>query len=87
MRSTRASAAVERLNKRLPEQQHSMVRGSDGHFHLIEIDEHGNQRKLCQPMEMDDFVAFVNSLGPQKVQRISKNDEKFEKQLRRLREE
>jgi hypothetical protein len=86
VRSTRASAAVERLNKRLPEQHHSMVRGSDNLFHLIEIDEQGVQRKLCEPMEMDDFVSFVNGLGPQKVQRVSKIDEKFEQQLHRSRE-
>ncbi len=86
MRTTKASAAVERLNQRLPDKFHSMVRGGDGLFHLVEIDEAGHHHKLCQPMEMNEFVAFVNSLGPQKVQRVSKLDQSFEKQLRRSRE-
>jgi hypothetical protein len=30
---------------------------------------------------LDEFVAFVNKQGPQKVQRISKLDVAFEKQL------
>ena len=33
------------------------------------------------PMELDEFVAFVNAQGPQIAKRISKNDIEFEKQL------
>ena len=36
---------------------------------------------LCAPLELDDFVAFVNGLGPQEVKRMTKNDLAFEKQL------
>ena len=36
---------------------------------------------LCAPLELDEFVAFVNGLGPQEVKRISKHDVEFEKQL------
>jgi hypothetical protein len=32
-------------------------------------------------MELDDFVKFVNGLGPQEVKRMTKNDVAFEKQL------
>jgi hypothetical protein len=32
-------------------------------------------------MELDDFVAFVNAQGPQKVKRVSKLDVAFEQQL------
>ena len=83
MRSTKASAAVERLNKRLPERHHSMVRGSDGLFHLVEVDDQGGHTRVCEPMEQDDFVRFVNSLGPQQVQKISKHDQAFERQLKK----
>lgn len=86
MRSTKASNAVDRLNKRSPGQHYSMVRGGDGHFHLVEVDEAGRHTKLCEPMEQDDFVRFVNGLGPQKVERVSKLDQSFEAQLQRKRD-
>ena len=77
-RSTRASSAVERLKRRTGEAGYSMARTGDGLFFLSEAP---GAPPLCAPLELDDFVAFVNSLGPQEVRRISKNDEKFEKQL------
>lgn len=75
MRSTKASSAVERLNKR-SEQQYSMGTNGKGLFWLSQLGE-----KLCEPMEMDDFVAFVNAFGPQIVKRVSKLDIEFSKQL------
>ena len=33
------------------------------------------------PMPLDEFDIFVNSLGPQQVRRVTKNDAAFEKQL------
>jgi hypothetical protein len=36
---------------------------------------------LCAPLELDEFVAFVNGLGPQEVRRMTRNDIAFEKQL------
>jgi hypothetical protein len=86
VRATKASAAVDRLNKRLPDQHHSMVRGSDNLFHLVEVDQQGAHIKRCEPMEQDDFVRFVNSLGPQKVVRVSKFDQAFEAQIKRTRD-
>ena len=77
-RSTRASAAVERLKRRTGVTSYSMARTGDGHFFLSEKP---GAPPLCAPLELDDFVAFVNGLGPQEVKRVSKHDLEFEKQL------
>jgi len=77
-RSTRASAAVDRLKRRTGQTGYSMARTSDGSFYLSETP---GAPPLCAPLELDDFVAFVNGLGPQEVRRVSKNDIAFEKQL------
>ncbi|MBQ5938845.1 MULTISPECIES: hypothetical protein [unclassified Massilia] len=77
-RSTRASSAVERLKKRTGNMGYSMARTGDGLFFLSEAP---GAPPLCAPLELDDFVAFVNGLGPQEVKRISKHDLAFEKQL------
>jgi hypothetical protein len=77
-RSTRASAAVERLKRRTGVTTYSMARTGAGHFFLSEKP---GAPPLCAPLELDDFVAFVNGLGPQEVKRISKHDVEFEKQL------
>ena len=77
-RSTRASAAVERLKKRTGNMGYSMARTGAGHFFLSESP---GSPPLCAPLELDDFVAFVDSLGPQPERRVSKYDLAFEKQL------
>jgi hypothetical protein len=77
-RSTRASAAVDRLKRRTGTTSYSMARTGDGLFYLSE---RPGAPPLCAPLELDDFVAFVNGLGPQEVKRVSKNDIEFEKQL------
>jgi hypothetical protein len=77
-RSTRASAAVERLKRRTGVTTYSMARTGAGHFFLSEKP---GAPPLCAPMELDDFVTFVNGLGPQEVKRMTKNDIAFEKQL------
>ena len=77
-RSTRASAAVERLKRRTGVTSYSMARTGDGHFFLSEKP---GAPPLCAPLELDEFVAFVNGLGPQEVKRVSKHDVEFEKQL------
>lgn len=78
VRSTRASAAVERLKRRTGVTSYSMARTGDGLFFLSEKP---GAPPLCAPLELDEFVAFVNGLGPQEVKRISKHDVEFEKQL------
>lgn len=77
-RSTRASSAVDRLKERTGNPGYSMARTGEGLFFLSE---RPGEPPLCPPMELDDFVAFVKSLGPQEVRRVSKNDVAFEKQL------
>jgi hypothetical protein len=77
-RSTRASAAVERLKRRTGVTSYSMARTGAGHFFLSEKP---GAPPLCAPLEMDDFVTFVDSLGPQPEKRMTKNDIAFEKQL------
>lgn len=77
-RSTRASAAVERLKKRSGNAGYSMARTGDGLFFLSE---RPGAPPLCAPLELDEFVAFVDSLGPQVQKRVSKHDLAFEKQL------
>jgi hypothetical protein len=83
IRSTRASAAVERLKRRTGTTTYSMARTGAGHFFLSEK---AGGPPLCPPLELDDFVAFVNGLGPQEVKRMTKNDIAFEKQLVRKKE-
>ena len=77
-RSTRASAAVDRLKLRSGNQGYSMARTGEGLFFLSE---RPGEPPLCEPLELDDFVAFVNKLGPQAVRRMTKSDIAFEKQL------
>jgi hypothetical protein len=85
MRSTKASSAVERLNRR-GDQNYSMGTNGKGLFWLAQPSknlpgENGASAKLCEPMTMDDFVVFVNAFGPQIVKRVSKLDIEFSKQL------
>ena len=77
-RSTRASAAVERLKLRTNNPGYSMARTGDG---LFFVSEKPGAPPLCAPLELDAFVAFVNGLGPQVTRRVSKLDVAFEKQL------
>jgi hypothetical protein len=77
-RSTRASAAVERLKRRSGNAGYSMARTGDGLFFLSE---RPGAPPLCAPLELDEFVAFVDGLGPQVERRVTKNDLAFEKQL------
>jgi hypothetical protein len=78
VRSTRASAAVERLKRRTGQTGYSMARTGDGLFFLSE---RPGEPPLCAPLELDQFVAFVDGLGPQPERRMTKNDIAFEKQL------
>jgi len=79
-RSTRASAAVDRLKVRSGNAGYSMARTGEGLFFLSEAP---GEPPLCAPLELDEFVAFVNQLGPQTPRRVSKLDVAFEKQLTR----
>jgi hypothetical protein len=80
MRSTRAAAAVARLNRRCPGEHHTMTRTSDDRYYLSRQTQSGEDQ-LCEALPQDDFVRAVDALGPQQVRRITKNDAAFEKQL------
>lgn len=81
MRTTRASAAIARLNSRDPAHQYSMAMRADGCFTLLRTGADGAPEPLGEALPLDEFVAFVNKTGPQKAVRVSKFDVAFEKQL------
>ena len=80
-RSTRASAAIERLKKRSGNALYSMSMNSSAMFSLLLATGGGESERLCEPMMMEDFVAFVNAYGPQTPKKVSKLDIEFNKQL------
>jgi hypothetical protein len=86
MRSTKATGAIERLNTRAGTRQYSMARTSSELFYLLQRTPENSVEKLCEPLPLDEFVAFVNAYGPQKPKRVSKLDVEFEKKLLNKRE-
>ena len=80
MRSTRATAAVARLNERCPEAHYS-VGLTGGALFILSLDADGGRQRIGNPLPLDEFVQFVNAQGPQAVRRVTKNDAAFEKQL------
>jgi hypothetical protein len=80
-RSTRASAAIDRLKKRSGNELYSMSMNSSAMFSLVLATGGGESERLCEPMMMEDFVVFVNGYGPQTPKRVSKLDIEFSKQL------
>lgn len=85
MRSTKASAAIERLKACDGNKPYPMVRTGDELFYLVLGSGDGTQEKLGQALPLDDFVKYVNSVGPQVTKRVSKLDVAFEKQLSKKR--
>jgi len=81
MRSTKASAAIDRLKRRSANEHYSMAMSSGAMFSLVLATGAGESTRLCEPMMMDDFVAFVNAYGPQTPKRVSKLEVEFSKQL------
>ncbi|SAL61762.1 hypothetical protein AWB67_03103 [Caballeronia terrestris] len=82
MRSTKAINAVERLKTRSGNPQYAAVSLSGGLFYLVDKSVSGDQ-KVSQPLPMDDFVAFVNALKPEKPRKVSKLDLAMEAQIQR----
>jgi len=80
MRSTRATAAVARLNQRSEGHHYLMVVTGSGQFVLRERIE-GVDKQLSEALSLDDFVHFVNATGPQQAPRITKSDAAFARQL------
>jgi len=81
MRSTKASAAVARLNARDPEHRYSLGVTGSGMFHLLRASANAAPEKISADLTLDEFVEFANRTGPQKKAKISKFDVAFEKQL------
>lgn len=81
MRSTKASAAVTRLNARDPAFRYSMGMTAAGFFYLLRAEPGKAPEKISGELTMEEFVEFVNKTGPQKAARVSKLDLAFEKQL------
>lgn len=80
MRTTRAAAAVARLNSRSEGRYYAMVLMSSGLLELHERTADGDQQ-LSDALPLDDFVRLVDSMGPQKIARITKSEAAFAKQL------
>ncbi len=80
MRSTRATAAVARLNARSPERLYMMALTGNGLFILRERT-NGCDRDLSAAIALDAFVQLVDSMEPKKAPRLSKSEAAFMKQL------
>lgn len=98
MRSTKASAAIDRLKRRSGNDNYSMAMTSNGLFSLVLpsstetplVDDsivlaNNKPTRLCEPMPIDEFVVFVNAYGPQTPKRVSKLDIAFNQQLSKSR--
>ena len=80
MRSTRASAAIARLNRRSVGRSYLMAMTGSGLFLLRErVD--GQDKDVSEALPLDDFVRFVDAQVPQPAPRITRNDAAFAKQL------
>jgi hypothetical protein len=80
VRSTRATAAVARLNRRSTERHFLLVMTGSGLF-LLRERVNGGDRDLSAALPLDDFVRFVDAQGPQPAPRITRNDAAFARQL------
>ncbi len=82
MRSTRASAAVARLNRRVKGQRYELVVTGAGLFRLREErEDDGVASDLGSALALDAFVAFVDALHREPLRPPSKNDAAFARQL------
>lgn len=81
MRSTKATAVVERLKRRSGHADYAVVMASGGVFYLV--DRAKDNARLSSALPLDDFVAFVDAYGPPKVMKRSKLDDAFEAQIKR----
>jgi len=82
MRTTRAIHAVERLKTRSGNPRFAAISLSDGLFYLVDKAS-GVDKKVSEPLALDDFVKFVDAFGPQKPRKASKLDVAFEAQIKK----
>ena len=80
MRSTRATAALARLNARSEGHHYTMALTGSGLFILRERVA-GGDSPLSAALALDEFVQLVDSLGPKKEARITKSEAAFMKQV------
>lgn len=80
MRSTRATAAVARLNSR-SEGHHYTMALTGAALLILRERIAGVDKQLSDALSLDDFVRLVDSMGPKKMSRITKNEAAFMKQL------
>jgi len=81
MRTTKATHAVERLKTRSGNPHFAAVAMPGGLFYLVDRSV-GTADKRCDPLPLDDFVAFVDGFGPKKPRKASKLDLAFEAQIK-----
>jgi hypothetical protein len=81
VRSTKASAAVERLKRRSGNPDYVMVRTGSGHFYLALGGAAGRLEPVSAAMEQEDFVVLVNGIAATKPKPLGKLDAAFESQL------
>lgn len=81
MRSTKASAAVTRLNARDTAYRYSMGMTASGFFYLLRAEEGKPAERISGDLTLEEFVELANKTGPQKKAKVSKLDLAFEKQL------
>ncbi len=80
MRSTRATAAIARLNASSEGHHYTMALTGSGLFILRERVA-GGDSPLSAALALDEFVQLVDSMGPKKDARITKSEAAFMKQL------
>ena len=83
MRTTKASAAVERLRQRSGNAAYSMSSRADGLFSLLLTSPGGATEVVGSPLPLDDFVRYVNDISAAKPKPVSKLDAAFRNQLKR----
>ena len=83
MRSTRATAAVARLNARSEGRHYTMALTGSGLLILRErVAGAGSaDRALSAALALDEFVQLVDSMGPRKEVRLTRSEAAFMKQL------
>ena len=80
-RTTKASNAVQRLKERAANGTYSMVSQADGRFYLSLSSAAAAPEACCAPLEIDEFVRFVNGVEKGPAKKLSKLDVAFEKKL------
>lgn len=82
MRGTKAIRAVERLKARSGNSAYAAVSLPGGVFRLVDR-AGGADRQLGEPLPLDAFVAYVDTLSPAEPKKLGKLDAAFEAQIKR----